>query len=207
MVSSQAMKTAWVEDCLSLIPPVCFLAGSHICWRAPTEHFRYGFHRVISILFLCAALALLVMGGYLLIDALAKLILQEHPTIGMKAYFGVDLWLGWWMILVLLWGTFPPILLGHAKIKYAEALNDKILITDGKMNKADWMTGAAAIAGILGIGLGWWWADAAAAAFIRSTASSSSVYGSVVRSSSAAEFFGSTPGDCGSWQTPIKFLG
>ena len=34
------------------------------------------------------------------------------------------------------------------------------------MNKADWMTGAAAIGGILGIGLGWWWADAVAAAFI-----------------------------------------
>lgn len=34
------------------------------------------------------------------------------------------------------------------------------------MNKADWLTAAAAIVGVTGIGLGIWWADAAAAAFI-----------------------------------------
>jgi hypothetical protein len=27
------------------------------------------------------------------------------------------------------------------------------------------------------------------------------------RSSSAAEFFGATPCDCGSWHTPMKFFG
>ncbi len=166
MGSSQAMKTAWIEDCLSLIPPVCFLVGTHICWRKPTKHYPYGFHRVISILFLCSSLALLVMGGYLLVDALIKLVTLEHPTIGQKEFFGVDMWLGWWMIIVLIWGTFPPVLLGRAKVKHAETLNDKILITDGKMNKADWMTAVAAIGGILGIGMGWWWADAVAAGFI-----------------------------------------
>lgn len=166
MGSSQAMKTAWIEDILSLIPPLCFLVGTHICWRKATQHFPYGFHRVISILFLCAALALLLMGAYLLIDAGIKLWKQEHPTIGMKEFLGVDLWLGWWMIPVLLWGTFPPIFLGLAKIPHAKTLNDKILITDGKMNKADWMTAVAAILGVLGIGVGWWWADAVAAGFI-----------------------------------------
>ena len=50
MGSSQAMKTAWIEDCLSLIPPVCFLHSTHICWRKPTEHYPYGFHRVVSIM-------------------------------------------------------------------------------------------------------------------------------------------------------------
>lgn len=166
MGSSQAMKTAWIEDCLSLIPPVCFLLGSHLCWRKPTERFPYGFHRVVSILFLCAAAALLLMGGLLLTDALVKLVMREHPTIGMKSFFGIDLWLGWWMIPVLVWGIVPPVLMGHAKVKYAESLNDKVLMTDGKMNKADWMTGAAATVGVLGIGMGWWWADAAAAALI-----------------------------------------
>jgi divalent metal cation (Fe/Co/Zn/Cd) transporter len=34
------------------------------------------------------------------------------------------------------------------------------------MNKADWMTGIAAIVGILGIGIGMWWADAVAALII-----------------------------------------
>ncbi len=166
MGSSQAMKTAWIEDCLSLIPPVCFLLSTHICWRKPTEHYPYGFHRVVSIMYLCSALALLLMGAYLLIDALIKLGTQEHPTIGLQEYFGYDIWLGWWMILVLLWGVFPPVFLGRAKIKHARTLNDKTLYTGGKMNKADWMTAAAAIGGVLGIGMGWWWADAVAAAFI-----------------------------------------
>jgi divalent metal cation (Fe/Co/Zn/Cd) transporter len=163
---SQAMKTAWVEDMLSLIPPACFLTGSYVCWRRPTHRYPYGFHRVVSILFLCAALALLLTGGTLLLDSLKRLAERDHPPIGMKEYFGVDIWLGWWMILALLWGTFPPLLLGHLKIGPAEKLNDKILMTDGKMNKADWMTAVAAIGGVLGIGMGWWWADAVAGAFI-----------------------------------------
>lgn len=166
MGSSQAMKTAWVEDCLSLIPPICFLFGTYVCWRKPTKHYPYGFHRVISILFLCTALALLLMGAFLLFESVRNLVLQEHPTIGMKEYFGQDIWLGWWMILVLLWGTFPPVILGLAKMKPAKILNDKILMTDAQMNKADWMTAAAAIAGVLGIGFGFWWADSAAAALI-----------------------------------------
>lgn len=164
--SSQAMKTAWVEDCLSLIPPLCFLIGTHICWKKPNKHFPYGYHRVISILFLCAALALLGMGTFLIIDASMKLVTQDYATIGMKELLGVDVWLGWWMILVLFWGTFPPLFLGRAKLKYAQTLNDKILITDGKMNKADWKTGVAAMAGVVGIGMGWWWADPVAAGFI-----------------------------------------
>jgi cation diffusion facilitator family transporter len=166
MGSSQALKTAWIEDCLSLVPPICFLVGTHICWRKPNQHYPYGFHRVISILFLCAALALLTMGLYLLFDALIKLFQQEHPTIGKMMFFGHDLWLGWWMIMVLMWGTFPPVLLGRVKLKYGERLNDKILITDGKMNKADWLTGISAMAGVVGIGFGWWWADGVAAALI-----------------------------------------
>ena len=34
------------------------------------------------------------------------------------------------------------------------------------MNRADWMTVAAAMVGIIGIGFGLWWADAVAAIFI-----------------------------------------
>ncbi len=166
MGSSQAMKTAWIEDCLSLIPPVGFLIGAYFCNRPATRHYPFGFHRVVSVLFLCAALALLIMGGYLLVDSAMKLFEQHHPTIGMKSFFGVDMWLGWWMIPVLLWGTFPPLILGHYKMKHAKPLNDKILYTDAKMNKADWMTAAAAIGGVLGIGMGLWWADTAAAILI-----------------------------------------
>lgn len=166
MGSSQAMKTAWIEDCLSAIPPLCFLLGIRLRKKEPDLRFPYGTHRVVSILYLCAALSLMVMGGYLVGDSIIKLVKMEHPTIGMRAFFGVDIWLGWWMIIVLLWGTFPPILLGRIKLKYAKHLHDKTLYTDGEMNKADWMTAVAAIAGVLGIGMGLWWADAVAAGII-----------------------------------------
>lgn len=166
MGSSQAMKTAWVEDMLSMVPPIMFLLTNHWRNKAPNNHFPYGYHRITSIGYLVSALALLVVGGYLIVDSLMKLVTAHHPTIGMQTYFGVDLWLGWWMILVLLWGTFPPVLLGVAKKKLAKPIYDKILNTDAKMNKADWLTAVAAIGGVLGIGLGLWWADAIAALFI-----------------------------------------
>lgn len=164
--SSQAMKSAWVEDMLSLLPPAMFLLANRYRNRAPDEHYPYGFHRAASVGFLVAAVALLVVGGWLVVDSALKLIKTEHPTIGMREYFGVDIWLGWWMIVVLIWGTVPPVLLGRAKLQIAKDLFDKVLYTDAKMNKADWMTAVAAIGGILGVGLGIWWADAIAALFI-----------------------------------------
>jgi divalent metal cation (Fe/Co/Zn/Cd) transporter len=41
-------------------------------------------------------------------------------------------------------------------------LHPKVLHADATMNKDDWLTGLAAIAGIVGIGFGLWWADAVA---------------------------------------------
>ena len=41
-----------------------------------------------------------------------------------------------------------------------------MLWADAEMNRADWMTVAAAMVGIIGIGFGLWWADAVAAIFI-----------------------------------------
>ena len=48
----------------------------------------------------------------------------------------------------------------------AKRMQDEVLFTDAKMNKANWQTGAAGLAGVIGLGLGWWWADSVAAAFI-----------------------------------------
>ena len=42
----------------------------------------------------------------------------------------------------------------------------QVLHTDADMQKADWMTGVAAIAGIIGMGCEFWFADAAAAGLI-----------------------------------------
>jgi cation diffusion facilitator family transporter len=164
--SSQAMKTAWIEDLLSLIPPIVFLVASRIAVRPPDEKFPYGYHRAVSIAFLCAALALFVMGGWLLVDAVIKLIKAEHPTIGGVNVFGHTIWLGWLMLPALIWSGVPAVLLGLAKLPLARKLHDKVLHADAQMNKADWLTATAAFVGVTGIAWGYWWADAVAAAVI-----------------------------------------
>jgi cation diffusion facilitator family transporter len=164
--SSQAMKSAWLEDILSLIPPVVFLVASKIAIRAPNQRFPYGYHRAVSIAFLVASAALLTMGGWLLIDAAIKLIKVEHPTIGGVQLFGHTIWLGWLMLPTLVWSGVPAVLLGRAKLPLASTIHDKVLHADATMNKADWLTASAAFVGVLGIGLGYWWADAVAAAVI-----------------------------------------
>lgn len=164
--SSQAMKTAWMEDLLSIIPPVVFLVASRIAVWPPNERFPYGYHRVVSIAFLCASLALVVMGCWLLTDALIKLATVEHPTIGGITVFGRTIWLGWLMLPALAWSGIPAVWLGRAKLPLARKIHDKVLFADASMNKADWMTALAAFIGVIGIGLGYWWTDAVAAAVI-----------------------------------------
>ncbi|WP_108485330.1 cation transporter [Oceaniglobus ichthyenteri] len=166
MGSSQAMKTAWIEDTLSLLPPILFLLARKFENKPATEQYPFGFHRVGSLAFLLAAGALTAMGGFLLYDATSALILQEHPTIGNVTILGWDVWLGWLMVAALVYSIIPPVILGHMKKPLACAAMDKILYTDADMNAADWKTGLAGIAGIVGIGFGFWWADAAAAGLI-----------------------------------------
>lgn len=166
MGSSQAMKSAWIEDTLSLLPPILFLLARKFENKPATEKYPFGFHRVGSLAFLLAASALTAMGGFLLYDAVSALILQEHPTIGNVTIFGWDVWMGWLMVAALIYSIIPPVILGHMKKPLARAAMDKILYTDADMNAADWKTGLAGIAGIIGIGFGFWWADAAAAGLI-----------------------------------------
>jgi cation diffusion facilitator family transporter len=164
--SSQAMKTAWFEDMLSLIPSIAFLVATHFRHRSPNERFPYGFHRSVSIAFLCASVALTAMGLFLFYDSIMKLIAFEHPSIGVVQPFGEPIWLGWLMLPALLWSAIPAVLIGRAKIPLARALHDKVLYADSQMNKADWMTAGAAMLGVIGIGMGLWWADAVAACII-----------------------------------------
>ena len=164
--SSQAMKTAWFEDMLSLIPSIAFLVASRWRHRQPNDRYPYGYHRSVSIAFLCAAVALFAMGAFLLFDSISALLAFEHPTIGTVVVFGRQVWLGWLMIPALLWSAIPAMILGRIKLPLAAALHDKVLHADAAMNKADWLTALAAIVGVLGIGFGLWWADAVAAAVI-----------------------------------------
>ena len=166
MGSSQAMKTAWIDDLLSLISPIVFLIATRVSIRPPNKRFPYGHHRAVSIAFLCAALTLFSMGAWLLLDAVIKLAMAEHPSIGGITLFGRTFWLGWLMIPALLWSAIPAMLLGRAKLPLARCMHDKVLHADAGMNKADWLTALAALVGVIGVGLGYWWTDAVAAAVI-----------------------------------------
>jgi cation diffusion facilitator family transporter len=166
MGSSQAMKTAFIEDLLSIVPSVVLLIALKLERKEPTPLFPMGYDRFHSLAFLVAAVALTAMGATLLIESLITLAMQEHITIPTMHLFGQQVWMGWLMIAVLAYSIVPPIILGRMKLPLARRSHDTVLHTDAKMQKADWMTGLAGIAGILGIGLGFWWADAAAAALI-----------------------------------------
>jgi divalent metal cation (Fe/Co/Zn/Cd) transporter len=164
--SSQAMKGAWLEDMLSLAPPLAFLVATRVRHRRPSAAFPYGFHRAVEVGFLAAALALLSMGVYLVVDSALALLSGEHPSIGMVELFDWQVWLGWLMIAALLYSGIPAVILGRMKLKLAAQLHDKVLQADATMNKADWMTAGAALVGVVGIGFGLWWTDAVAAIVI-----------------------------------------
>ena len=164
--NSQAMKVAWVEDMLSLAPPIAFLIAVRIIRRPPTAKHPYGYHRSVGVAHLVAGVALFTMGAFLIFDSAVGLFTAEHPSIGSVQLFGQVFWLGWLMMGAMVLTGVPPVLLGRVKIKLANELHDKVLYADAEMNKADWMTALGSLIGVAGIGIGWWWTDAAAALFI-----------------------------------------
>lgn len=164
--NSQAMKAAWIEDALSFLPPLAFLVAVRSIKRRPSGRHPYGYHRAIGVAHVVAAVALLVMGLYLIVDSALGLVTGEHPPIGVVEIFGAAVWLGWIMIVVMVVTAVPPFILGRMKLRLATLLHDKVLYADAKMNKADWMTSLATVIGVMGIGIGLWWADSAAAILI-----------------------------------------
>lgn len=163
---SQAMRTAWIEDMLSLIPQIAFLVALLFVRRRPTRAFPFGLHRVMGVGHLIAGVALLAVGGSLAIESIAGLVSAEHPSIGTVQVLGHTVWLGWFMIGVMAVVVIGPFFYGHAKAKLAPVLHNKVLYADADMAQADWQTTVASIVGVLGIGVGWWWLDGAAALFI-----------------------------------------
>jgi divalent metal cation (Fe/Co/Zn/Cd) transporter len=149
--SSQAMKGAWLEDVLSLAPPIAFLVAARVRYKRPNRDFPYGYHRAVEVAYLVAALALLSMGIFLIVDSALKLVDGDHPPIGMVELFDWQVWLGWLMIAALVYSVIPPVILGRLKKDLAAELHDKVLFADAKMNKANWMTGTAAIIGVVGL--------------------------------------------------------
>lgn len=163
---SQAMKTAWIEDMLSLIPQISFLVALLLIRHRPTRGFPYGLHRAMGVGHLVAGVALLAIGGSLAVESVIGLVRGEHPAIGTVIVFGQTIWLGWFMVAVMSVIVIGPFFYGNAKAKLAPVLHNKVLFADADMAKADWTTTVASIVGVLGIGIGWWWLDGAAALFI-----------------------------------------
>lgn len=161
--ASQAMKGAWLEDMLSLAPPIAFLVAARVRRRPPSRRFPFGWHRAVEISYLTASLALAFMGTFLIVDSVLKLLSGEHPSIGLVEVFDWQVWLGWLMLAALVWSAIPAFILGEMKKKLSAQLHDKVLYADAKMNKADWMTASAAMVGVAGIGVGIWWLDPVAA--------------------------------------------
>src|SRR5215218_2723729 len=91
--NSQAMKAAWIEDLLSVLPPIAFLLAVRLIRRPPTKKHPYGYHRSVGIAHLVAAMALVAMGAFLIVDSGAGLFSAEHPTIGGIELFGQTIWL------------------------------------------------------------------------------------------------------------------
>ncbi|VTU41497.1 cation diffusion facilitator family transporter (plasmid) [Variovorax sp. PBS-H4] len=160
------MKAAWIEDLLSLAPPIAFLIAVHIVKRPPSAKYPYGLHRAVGVAHLVAGVALFAMGAFLIFDSITGLIGAEHPPIGSVVFLGHQIWLGWLMIGAMALTIPLPIYFGKVKMRLAKELHDKVLYADADMNKADWMTAVGSIVGVTGIGFGLWWADSVAALFI-----------------------------------------
>ncbi|MFT6464713.1 MAG: divalent metal cation (Fe/Co/Zn/Cd) transporter [Halopseudomonas sp.] len=168
MGSSQAMKMALIEDVLSLTPPITFLLAMQLRRKRPTASHPYGYSRASLLAFLAAAVAILLFGLFMLYDSATTLIQQHHPTLGHFHFVGNSwgIWSGWIMIVALIYSMIPPMILGRMKLRLARDLHESTLYADATMNKADWLTAAAGIGGVLGLGMGFWWADAVAAGII-----------------------------------------
>jgi divalent metal cation (Fe/Co/Zn/Cd) transporter len=160
------MKAMWVEDTLSLVPSFSFLIGIHFRNKSPGEAFPYGYRRAVLVGFMCGAVTLFGFGLFLLGDSMVKLIAAEHPSVQTIDLFGRRVWLGWLMLGALVYSVIPPMALGRMKAPLARELHDKSLHVSAELNKGDWLSGMAGMAGILGIAFGLWWMDSAAAAFI-----------------------------------------
>ncbi|MDP9413117.1 MAG: cation transporter [Pseudomonadota bacterium] len=166
MGSSQAMRTSFFEDVISLVPAIAFLVGTSIARRSAHPNFPYGRHRATSIAHLTAALALCMMGGFLLFEAVMSYTTGERATIGGFNLFGHMVWGGWPMLAALVYTGVPSVILGRMKLKLAPKMHDKVLFADAQMMKADWMAEGATAVGVIGTGLGLWWLDPLAAALV-----------------------------------------
>ncbi len=166
MGTSQAMRTSFFEDVVSIVPAIAFLVGTAVARRAPSTDYPYGTHRATSIAYLTASLALCAMGLFLLAEAAVTVMSSEKTTIGGVSLFGSVIWGGWLMLAAVAYSAIPSFVLGRMKLRLAPKIHDKVLFADAQMMKADWMAESATAIGVLGAGFGYWWVDPLAAALV-----------------------------------------
>ena len=167
--NSQLLKTAWIENMLSMLPSISFLIGAHFHGKKPDHHFPYGKHRSFSISFLTASVALLGIGLYIMFDSAMTLIEARRPDLGAIPIFGEAVWKGWVLIAILAVTAAVSHFVGNAKMPLARSLHNKNLYTDADTQSADKRTAITGIIGVLLIGFGIWWADAVVAIIISTT--------------------------------------
>lgn len=85
---SQAFRTAWIEDMLSLLPPAMFLIALRLESLPERRGFPYGFDRAGSVAYFFSAVALSGIGGFLLYEGAGTLLAGEHPTVGTLFLWG-----------------------------------------------------------------------------------------------------------------------
>src|SRR5690625_4146626 len=88
---SQAMRAAWAEDALSLLPPLAFLIASRRIRKPADRLHPYGFHRSIGVAHLVAAVALLGMGSYLALSSGLRLLMVERPALRLVVCLDVQI--------------------------------------------------------------------------------------------------------------------
>lgn len=179
--SSQAMKTEWIENALSIIPITGVLLTYNTENKPPEKPHPFGHHRSGTIAFLAAAFALAGVGTYLFVDSLINLIYSEYPSIGGITLFGYTFWHGWLMIAVMATTVVPQVFLARAKIPVAKLIHDKPLYACAGMNRANWITNGAGVVGLGLVAYGFWWGDSLAALIISLDVMRDG-YGNVVKS-------------------------
>jgi divalent metal cation (Fe/Co/Zn/Cd) transporter len=108
----------------------------------------------------------MALGTMVFFESVRTLLSKEHPTVGVIGLFGHQIWIGWLAYPVLVYTIICEFTVGKIKTPIATELHDKALAADARMNRADWMSGAAGMLGMAAIAMGWWWGDSIAAIII-----------------------------------------
>src|SRR5436305_3380274 len=135
--TSQAMKSAFLDDLIGIVPPLAFLVAVRYVDRPPSADFPYGYHRARSVAFVLAALSILMVALFIVADVVFKLIQRHHPAIRSTEIFHATVWSGWPMLAALAFAAVPRAMLGRMKLPLGRQVNVKVRFAEAAMNRAD----------------------------------------------------------------------